>query len=122
MAGGRDFVLQRKTSAYYSYTTGAEEDGNLRHWRREETVFEIEATQKGGFTGSGDLGQKSGVLVYSESGGDVLITEQTAARVFICEADGCERADEASGFYFRQQTWRKIGQDKEYNPETGEDI
>jgi hypothetical protein len=121
MAGGREYVLQRKMAAVFAFTNGSEQDGNLRHWRRDEVVFEIAATQQGAFRGNGDLGDKSGLLAYSESAG-AYVTDQASSRCFICEGDDAVRADEASGFYIRTQIWRKIGPDREYDPATGLDL
>lgn len=121
MAGGRDWVLQRKSAASFAYTTGSEEDGTLRHWRRQEIVFEIARTQPGAFRGKGDLGSTSGIMAYSESGSS-YVTDVADARIFICEGDQADRADEASGFYIRTQVWRKIGNDVEYDPATGFDL
>jgi hypothetical protein len=121
MAGGAEWTLDGKKDAYYSYTTGTSSQGTLQHWRRKEVLFQISRQVQESYVdaGEGALGQVTGLLTFRIGAGRVT-SRSAAARKFVCEGDGYVIEGEAySGYYRQQQEWRWIGEDEEYDPETG---
>lgn len=124
MAGGTNWNFAGKRDGYNSWTTGTEEDGDLKHWRRKEVVYEITQLVADAFAdiGEGELGQVSGVLVFRLSPSRIGTRQLSGASKFVCEGDELEPIEQPTGFQLRRQTWKWIGPDKEYDPDTGTDL
>lgn len=124
MAGGSDWILEGKRDGYNSYTTGSEENGDLRHWRRPEVTYEItsQVPDYAADIGQGDLGKVSGVLIFRLSPSVVASRQLSGSSKFVCEGDELEPLEKPSGMHQRRQVWKWVGPDVEYDPDTGADL
>lgn len=121
MAGGRDWQLDSKSDAIYSFSTGSTTDGTLRHWRRREVVFRLVRDEQAAVidVGAGDLGSTSGVLTFSA--GSRQCSRSSSTGRFVCEGDQyASKTSSPTVFYQREQVWRWVGPEEEYDPSTGE--
>lgn len=124
MAGGTNWDFERKFDGFNSWTTGNEEDGNLKHWRRPEVTYEISQAVQDAYAdiGQGDFGQTSGVLVFRLSPSRIATRQLSGSSKFVCEGDELEPLERPCGMQLRRQTWKWIGTDREYDPDTGLDL
>lgn len=124
MAGGSDWFLEGKTDAVHSFTTGTEADGDLRHWRREETEFIITRQEAAALvdTGRGHIGKTAGVLMFMVGPSRLSSRSLSEGSRFVCTGDELRPGEKPAGFFEHAQKWTWVGPDMEYDPDTGDDL